>query len=711
MAKDPRETFIEEGYELLSNAEESLLELESGEEIQEAINNLFRVIHTFKGSAGVVGFDYLQSFAHRFENFLDDIRAEKISLNSDIISLLLNCKDFLYNVLELIKKTGEDSDETIKKEGDSLLNELKKYILCSLTEEDSSTKEDLSTSEEGDTVSSPYWHISLRFNEDFFMFGMDPYSFITYLSKLGSIVSIKTMINSPSFIELNPEKCYYGFEILIDTEVDRKTIADVFEYIIDDCQVIIIPPKSKIEEYVRLIDELPEEKELLGEILVGSGAITEAELDKILQIQKTRIDKKIGELLIEEEKVEPQLVQAGLCKQATIREKKAIEQRTVKIDSMKLDRVLNIVGELVTTTSGIIQRAKFIGDTKLEELSSTLSRLVNDLRDHSMELRMFPIGETFNKFRRLVRDLGKEFSKDIELEIIGGDTELDKTFVDKLNDPLVHIIRNAIDHGIESMEERIQIGKPAKGKITLKAYNESGYIVIEVTDDGKGLDRDKIGQKAIEKGLINTYQGMSDEEVFNLLFLPGFSTAEKITNLSGRGVGMDVVKRNIEDLKGTVQLFSEKGKYTKVRIKLPLTLAIIDGFLVEVNGENFVFPLNVVSECIDAAKVINSDRHYINLRGRMLPFIDMNEVFYGRQTQSKEASIVIIEHTEFPLGLVVENIHGEIQAVIKSLGELYRDIEFFSGASILGDGSIALIVDVDKLIRFYQLNEFKEKLH
>lgn len=702
MSKDPKEVFIEEGYELLNTAEESLLELESGGETAEAVNNLFRVIHTFKGSAGVVGFDYLQSFAHRFENFLDLIRGEKIEINSEIITLLLNCKDFLYNVLELIKKTGEDSDEDIKKEGDALLSELDKYMVCTFEPSQPEKIEEIETTEYEDSVSSPYWHLSLRFKEDFFLTGMDPYSFIAYLSKLGRVVSINTIVNTPPFKEFNPEKCYLGFEIQLDTDLDRKSIADVFEYILDDCNIVIIPPKSRIQEYVKLIDELPEDKELLGEILVASGAITEAELEKILQIQRTKGDKKIGELLIEEEKVEPNLVKAALCKQTAVREKKTYEQKTVKIDAEKLDRVLNIVGELVTTTSGIIQRAKFLGDTKLDELSSTLSRLVNDLRDHSMELRMFPIGETFNKFKRIVRDLGKEFGKDIELEIIGGETELDKTFVDKLNDPLVHIIRNAIDHGIEPMEERIKLGKPAKGKIILKAYNESGNIVIEVTDDGKGLDRDRIGQKAVEKGLISSYHGMSDQEIFNLLFLPGFSTAEKVTNISGRGVGMDVVKRNIEDLKGTVQLISEKGKYTTVRIKLPLTLAIIDGFLVEVGGENFVFPLNVVSECIDTSGVLTSDRHYINLRGKMLPFIDMNELFYGRKTTGRDSSIVIVEHSEFPLGLVVDRVHGEIQAVIKSLGVLYKNVEFFSGASILGDGSIALIIDVEKLIKFHR---------
>ncbi len=716
MSIDPKEVFIEEGTDLLASAEESLLTLEQDMNDPEALNALFRVMHTFKGSAGVVGFDYVQSFTHKFENFLDDVRNGNVKLNSDLISLFLKCKDFLNDILDYIKVEGTDQSDELKVRGDQILKELNrlssapKEIAKEVKKEEESEDEIFFQEEDGDRVSSNYWHISLRFGQDFFMSGMDPYSFISYLGKLGKVVNIFTLINSPNYKELDPEKCYYGFEIDLDTEHDRQAIADVFEYIIDDCKVSIMPPKSKIDDYIKLINELPEDNELIGEILVRSGTLSEVELQKILDYQKkAEPQMKLGEILVEEEKISPQILDAALKKQSAIKEKKTAEQRTLRVDAEKLDRVINIVGELVTTTSGILQRAKYLQDSKLDEFSSTLYRLVNDLRDYSMELRMVPVGDSFNKFKRLVRDLGKDFGKDIELEIIGGETELDKTFIEKINDPLVHLIRNSIDHGIEDYETRLKLGKDPKGKIILKAYNDSGNIVIEVTDDGKGLDRDKIGQKAIAMGLIQSYQHMSDSEVFSLIFEPGFSTAEKVTNISGRGVGMDVVRRNIEELHGTVSIDSVKGKYTTIRIRLPLTLAIIDGFLVEVGGEKFVFPLNMVVECIDisAENIEKSDRQYISLRGQILPYIDLHNLFGLSVEKKKNYSVVIVDYSEFRLGLVVEEIHGEVQAVIKSLGGLYKNVEYFSGASILGDGSVALIVDIPKLLKLY--GEIKNK--
>ncbi|MCX8083511.1 MAG: chemotaxis protein CheA [Calditerrivibrio sp.] len=706
MSIDPKSVFIEEGMELLASAEESLLCLEGDIEDEEALNALFRVMHTFKGSAGVVGFDYIQSFTHKFENFLDDVRNGNIKLNSDIISLLLKCKDFLNTVLDQIRETGEDSTDEIKMMGDAILLELGSFVLRkSEKKEDKKEKVILDLDkDDDDKVVSDFWHISLRFNENFFMTGMDPYSFVSYLSKLGKIVNITTILNTPSFKDFDPEKCYYGFEIDLETEHERQAIADVFEYILDDCKVLIIPPKSKIEEYIKLINEVPEDNELIGQILVKAGTLTESELEKILNWQKTvEPQMKLGEILVEEERLDPQIVDAALKKQSTIKEKKSTEQRSLRVDAEKLDRVINIVGELVTTTSGILQRSKALQDPKLDEFSSTLFRLVNDLRDYSMELRMVPVGDSFNKFKRLVRDLGREFGKDIDFEIIGGETELDKTFIEKINDPLVHLIRNSIDHGIESYEERIKAGKDPKGQIILKAYNDSGNIVIEVTDDGKGLDKDKIGQKAVSMGLIQSYQHLSDTEVFNLIFEPGFSTAEKVTNISGRGVGMDVVRRNIEELHGTVSIESQKGRYTTIRIRLPLTLAIIDGFLVEVGKEKFVFPLNMVNECIDVDvdRLEQTGRQYISLRGQLLPYVDLHTLFDIRGVGSKTVSVVIVDYSELRLGLVVDEIHGEVQAVIKSLGGLYKNVEYFSGASILGDGSVALIVDIPKLIKLY----------
>ena len=715
MDMDPKKTFVTEGIELLEAAEDSLLNLENDFSDKDSLNNLFRVIHTLKGSAGIVGFEYMENFTHHFENLLDKLRNDEITLTSDMVSLLLKTIDYLREIISHIEETGNDSDQSIVSQGNAILEELSNFYDVEIKktqkdDEKSDNKLDWENEEDNDSfrVSSNYWHISLRFKEDFFLTGMDPSSFINYLKKLGEIKYIQIIAdNLPDFKNLDPQKCYLGFEIEFDTEFDRQTIIDVFEFVLDDCYISVIPPKSKIDEYIKLINELPEDKERIGEILVAGGALTEKELEIALNRQQAESEekrRKFGEILVEDSQFSPKVVDVALQKQKKIRQKKAKEARTLRVDAEKLDHVINIVGELVTTTSGILQRAKVLNDSQLEEFSSNLHRLVNDLRDKSMELRMVPIGESFNRFRRLVRDLSKEFGKEIELEIRGGETELDKTFIEKINDPLIHLIRNSIDHGIESREERIQKGKDPKGKIILNAYNDAGSIVIEITDDGKGLDKDVIGQKAVEKGIISSYQHMTDSEIYNLIFEPGFSTAEKITNISGRGVGMDVVRRNIEDLRGTISIDTEPGKYTTIKIRLPLTLAIIDGFLVGVNEQKYVIPLDMVVECIefDEKKHKSDTRSYINLRDKILPFIRMDELFEERVSNRQYANIVIVNYGAQSIGLVVHEIYGEVQAVIKSLGTMYRDVEFFSGATILGDGSVALILDVQKLVKIYE---------
>jgi len=719
MDTEPKDIFVTEGAELLDTAEESLLNLESDFSDKESLNNLFRVMHTLKGSAGIVGFEYVESFTHHFENFLDKLRNDEITLTSDIVSLLLKTTDYIGSIVQHIDDTGDDSDDAIVAQGDAILEELNSiYDIVPASKNDSkNTSESVDDSNKEEDVDdslrviTDYWHISLRFKEDFFLTGMDPSSFINYLRNLGSIVSITlVMDNLPDFNELDPEKCYLGFEIDFDTEFERQAIIDVFEFVLDDCDISVIPPKSKIEEYINLINELPENKERLGEILVEGGTLTENELDIVLNKQQEGFGEKkqkLGEMLVEDKKVSPQVVDAALQKQKKVKEKKSKESRSLRVDAEKLDYVINIVGELVTTTSGILQKSKVLNDSQLEEFSSNLYRLVNDLRDTSMELRMVPIGESFNRFRRLVRDLSKDSGKEIDLEIKGGETELDKTFIEKISDPLVHLIRNSIDHGIENIEKRKQKGKNPKGKITLNAYNDAGSIVIEITDDGKGLDKDAIGQKAVEKGMISSYQGMSDSEVYKLIFEPGFSTAAQITNISGRGVGMDVVRRNIEDLRGSVSIDTELGKYTTIKVRLPLTLAIIDGFLVEVNEQKYVIPLDMVVECVefDEKKLKSDERNYITLRDKILPFIRMNEIFHEEESGQRYENIVIVNYGEQSIGLVVDEIHGEVQAVIKSLGNMYRDAEFFSGATILGDGSVALILDVQKLVKVYEKTE------
>ncbi|MDP2694159.1 MAG: chemotaxis protein CheA, partial [Gallionella sp.] len=381
-------------------------------------------------------------------------------------------------------------------------------------------------------------------------------------------------------------------------------------------------------------------------------------------------------------------------------EHKSSEANLIRVDADKLDELINLVGELIIAGAGANLIAQRTGEADLLESTATMSRLVEEVRDSALKLRMVQIGGTFNRFQRVVRDVSKELGKDIELVISGAETELDKTVVEKIGDPLTHLVRNSMDHGIESAETRLANGKPAKGTLKLNAFHDAGSIVIEVSDDGGGLNTQRILNKAIERGLVNEGENLSDREIYNLIFEAGFSTAEKVSNLSGRGVGMDVVKRNITALRGTVNLDSEEGQGTKVRIRLPLTLAIIDGFLVGVGTSVYVVPLDMVVECIERAAWQNSggDGSYLNLRGEVLPYLRLREHFEVEGEAARRENVVVVRYGEHKVGLVVDRLLGEFQTVIKPLGKVFNQVSGIGGFTILGSGEVALILDVPGLM-------------
>ena len=370
--------------------------------------------------------------------------------------------------------------------------------------------------------------------------------------------------------------------------------------------------------------------------------------------------------------------------------------QSIRVDADKLDRLINLVGELITASAGANLAARRLGNVELQECSAQVADLVESVRDHALQLRMVKIGGTFNRFRRVVHDVSRALGKDIALVVRGEDTELDKTVVERISDPLTHLVRNAMDHGIETAEARAAQGKPAQGTITLDARHESGHIVIEVGDDGGGLDRDRILAKAVQRGLVEAGRELSDADVFKLVFEPGFSTAEQVTDLSGRGVGMDVVRRNIEALRGSVEIASRPGLGTTVEVRLPLTLAIIEGFLISVGASRFVLPLDMVDECVAFDDV--PGRSYTDLRGRVLPFIRLRDMFGLGGKPGARQNIVVVRHGIERIGLVVDTLLGETQAVIKPLSRLFAQVRGISGSSILGSGDVALILDVPALM-------------
>jgi len=561
---------------------------------------------------------------------------------------------------------------------------------------------------EDGTVSTDNWHISLRFGEDVLRNGMDPASFLRYLSKLGEIVYVTTLFDRmPAPETMDPESCYLGFEVDLKSDASKKEIEDAFEFVKDDCRISILTPNSRVSDYIQLIQDLPEGEEKLGQILIRSGALTQRELEDGLARQSTGTSdpsgaQLIGQILVDQGMVQQPVVDAAIAKQQNIREKRPQESRLIRVQADKLDALINLVGELVIAGASANLLAQNSGDGALLEATSTMSRLVEEIRDGALQLRMVQIGETFHRFQRVVRDVSKELDKDIDLVISGAETELDKTVVEKISDPLMHLVRNSIDHGIESADLRTASGKPQKGHLRLNAYHDSGSIVIEVADDGGGLNKSKILQKALEREVISSTHNLSDKEIYNLIFEPGFSTSDAVSNISGRGVGMDVVRRNIEALRGTIDLDSSEGVGTTVRIRLPLTLAIIDGFLVGVSNNAYVVPLDMVLECVELTPAQQKASHttnYINLRGEVLPFLRLRDLFGVDGPSPRRENIVVMKYAGQQAGLMVDSLMGEFQTVIKPMGKLFTHLKGIAGSTILGSGDVALILDVPSLVQ------------
>ncbi len=705
------QTFIVESRELLADMESALLNIEHSGDRNEAVNAIFRAAHTIKGSSGLFGLDHVVAFTHVVESVLDEVRDGKIQIVDELVVLLLSCCDHLTYLIDGIDAGQIEADAASDAAGKPLLQQLNRYLpghasAVAVNAENEVQVERIAR-DSGDSDSRNHWHISLRFGPDVLRMGMDPLSFIRYLGQLGRIVGISTIPDAlPDADAMDAESCYLGFEIAFDSTADKTAIEGVFEFVRDDCAIHILPPHSSVEAYVGLIRSLPEQALRLGEILVACGSVTQHELESALQTQNNaqgaEAAKRLGDILIEKQAVEPVVIEAALHKQKQMADPhrqggdgKSQENRSIRIDADKLDHLINLVGELIIAGATANLLARQSSNPELQESTSRMSNLVQEVRDSALQLRMVKIGATFSRFQRVVHDVSREIGKDIGLQISGEDTELDKTVVEKIGDPLMHLVRNAIDHGIESADLRDARGKPDKGTVKLNAFHESGSIVIQVSDDGGGLKKDRILAKAVERGLIEPDQRLSDSEIFDLIFEPGFSTAEQVTNLSGRGVGMDVVKRNITALRGTIGIQSAEGVGTTVSVRLPLTLAIIDGFLVGVGSSIFVVPLDMIEECI--AFDAEAGQDYCDLRGQVLPLIRLRTLFDITTEEPRRQSVVVIKHAGQHFGVVVDSLLGEFQTVIKPLSRVFSHVKCISGSTILGSGEVALILDMPAL--------------
>jgi two-component system, chemotaxis family, sensor kinase CheA len=696
--------FISEAAEQIEAIEALLLELEEQPDNRELLDSLFRCAHTVKGSAGIFGLNRVVEFTHHVETLLDKMRDGDVALTPAISTLLLQCNDQIKFLVDTAADESADTAEQKDQRAD-LVTQLRAIA-------------------EGGAVAAPQpaasaapearvaavagvWRISARFGLETFRNGMDPLSVARYLGGMGEVVSVRCGADGvPPLANLNPESCYLSFAMELRTSASRDDIEGAFSFVMDDCELDVVAPETPDQKLARAIEDLSSTPRL-GEMLVQIGAVTQDKLEQVLSTQEasrgasTEAKARIGDLLESQAGVAHEVVAAALGKQQKIREAAPTEERYIRVQADRLDAVINLLGELVIAGAGAALLARATRSEALIEANLHMNGLIEEIRNGTLGLRMVPVGETFSRFRRVVRDTASSLGKEVAFEIVGGDAELDKSMVEKIADPLMHLVRNSLDHGLEPPQERIAAGKPAEGKLTLSARHENGAILIRIEDDGRGINRERVLQRAWNRGLVEQGAVPPDDEINMLIFEPGFSTAEQVTNLSGRGVGMDVVRRNIEALRGSLRLNSVSGKGLQVDIRLPLTLAIIDGFMVGVGKSTFVLPLESVVEVIesggDHVRVDERGRHCVELRGTTLPVVRLRTLYAVASDRPQRVSVVVVHSPRGKYGIEVELLLGQNQTVIKPLGRLFRTLRGISGSSILGNGDVALILDVVSL--------------
>lgn len=695
-----RSVFLEEAAEILEQLEDSLLQLEDDPEDNDLVSSVFRALHTIKGSGAMFGFDQVSAFTHEVETVFDMVRTGDLEASKGLIDLTLKSRDIIRAMIDA-EIDGESYDET---EAETVVAGLKRLSQGdSLAEQTSASVPEEDDNDINSENHFATWRIRFTPPVDIFASGNDPIFLLEDLRELGDCDIVAMNDDIPKLSDLNAEEFHIGWDVLLTTDKGRDAIEDVFIFIHEESDLKI----DLVEMHTMEDEEDTQEKFLrIGDILVMRGELTREQLDEAATSQK-----KIGNILVEKGLISQNKIDAALNEQVHIKKsREKIKNKTrssgdnsIRVPSNKLDDLVNLVGELVTVQARLTQVANSSEDSQLLLLAEEVERLSSELRDNTMNIRMVPMGPTFSKFRRLVRDLSNELGREVILTTSGAETELDKTVIEKLNDPMVHLIRNSLDHGIEPPDKRTAAGKTPEGTLLLEAEHSGADVLIRIKDDGAGIDKAKIRKKAVERGLMEEGAEISDDELFSFIFTPGFSTAVVVSSVSGRGVGMDVVRTNIEALRGSVDVKSEEGVGTTVTLKIPLTLAIIEGLLTRVGDERYVLPLAAVEECVELAKeeadASRGGRNLANIRGELVPYIHLRRHFniHGNRAQIEQ---IVVTHLEGErIGFVVDEVVGQHQTVIKNLGQLYKDVKEISGATILGDGTLALILDVPCLVQ------------
>ncbi len=675
---DPTEVFRQEASELFEVLEGALLDLGLRPDDRELVDSAFRALHTIKGSGAMFGFDKVASFTHEFETAFDRVRKGEIKPTQELISVALAAKDYIRALIE----DPQSTDDVI---GEAILDDLKRFVF---PDQPAAPVAEIALAPPLAPAESKQvgWHLYLEFESHILRNGSNPLDLLEDLCKLGPCFVVPVTDGIPFLDDMEPEDCYLKWDVKLHAACDKDAIDDVFMFVSDEMK-LTLSPLEQVEApaqlpLFQLLDEEP-------------APVVEMYAPPVETVAAPIAEQPVAKA---EPKAEVKRDDRGIA--------------TVRVQAERLDELMDRVGELVIAQARLTQLAASGSDLSIKMIAEEIERLASSLRDTTMGARMVPIGSLFGRFRRLIHDLSRDLSKPVEFVTTGEDTELDKTMIECLADPLVHLIRNAIDHGIEDTATRAANGKSEQGRIELAAVHSGAQVLVTVKDNGGGLNTARIRAKAEEQGLIATGAVLSDHEIHQFLFHPGFSTAQTISALSGRGVGMDVVKRTIENMRGTIDLSTRPGQGTTVTLRLPLTLAIIEGLLIRVGEGRYIIPLSAVEECIEltAEDERSRGRNFLNVRGNLVPFLRLREIMTASGTPDRHQKTIIISTGETHVGLVADQIIGNHQTVIKSLSKLHSDVTIFSGATILGDGTAALILDVAQLVALAQSKVEKQHI-
>lgn len=670
MSSDPTETFRQEARELLEQLEQGLLDLEQNPADADLVNSVFRALHTIKGSGAMFGFTDVAAFVHEFETAFDRVRKGQSPITPELVGVALDAKDHVHHLIE--------TPDAATGGGEAILEALRAIV-----EPDRFPAAPMPGAAPAANVAAPAatgrWRIRFKLPEDALLHGTNPLLLLGEIADLGPCEVTALIDAVPTLDVIDPEACHLAWQVDLTHPDPTAALDDVFLFLKDGMELSIEPIAAVSSPVLDIL--------------------AEDEPEPVLELDDEPAADAVAPVRTQREQ------------RAEIAERSST---SLRVPAERLDELMDRVGELVIAQARLSQMAAQSSDGNLKTIAEELERLSSGLRDTTMGIRMVPIGSLFSRFRRLVHDLSRDLDKEIEFITTGEDTELDKTMIERLADPLVHLIRNSVDHGLETAEQRIKAGKPVKGTVRLSAVYAGAEVAISVTDDGAGLNAARIRAKAEEQGLLTPESRIADHDLFQMIFAPGFSTAKEVTSLSGRGVGMDVVKRTIDGLRGKIELSTKPGQGTTATLRLPLTLAIIEGMLVRVGNGRYSIPLSAVEECVElpvTADTASRGRNFLDIRGSLVPFLRLRDMFNTSGEPDSHQKVVIISSGEGRAGLVVDQIIGNNQTVIKQLSKLHTDIETFSGATILGDGTVALILDTSRLVSYGQAHEERFRDH